>query len=313
MADQAVAVPLEISSSELFSGATEPEPRQEAAPEREPENDGQPRDEHGRFAPKTEQEEPVAPAAAQQEEPVQQPQAPTDDDKSGHVPSWRLRQETEERRAFEQRWQEEARQRAILQQQFADAQRRIEQLQQPKQDPVDFYADPEAAFKQRLNPLEERQARFEQSMRLTVSRAMAIATHGAQAVSEMDQALEKASRENHPDLPALTAQLRASDDPVGVAIQWHKRSKLLEETGGDLTSYRQKALDDALNDPAFLAKAMERARAQASGQQQPGSRPAINLPPSLNKAPGSGVTNTELDDADMSSGSLFKNAVSNRR
>jgi hypothetical protein len=312
MADQAVAVPLEIDDKALFSGAMDNEPAQEAAPERETEQPERPRDEHGRFAPKTEQEQPEAPVTAQQETPAQQPQQPADDDKSGNVPSWRLREVREAREAAERRAEQAERERAVERQQLAALQREIAELRKPKQDPVDFYADPDAAFKQRLTPLEERQANFESAMQFRLSRTMAIAEHGAAAVKEMEEAVRKANREGHPEIRQLSAQMDASDDPVSVAMNWHKRTKLMDSTGGDLDAYRQRILDEAAKDPAFQAKVLEAARAQA-GQQQPGSRPAINLPPSLNRAPGSGVTNAELDDADMSDRALFKHAAPARR
>jgi hypothetical protein len=98
----------------------------------------------------------------------------------------------------------------------------------------------------------------------------------------------------------------ASDHPVDVAVNWHKRAKLVETTGGDLDAYRQRILDEATKDPAFQAKVLEAARATAG---RPGSRPQVQIPPSLNKAAGSGVSNADLDEADMSDRSLFKHAL----
>jgi hypothetical protein len=299
-----------MDDTELMNSAMANEPKQQpAVEERQPEPDNRPRDEHGRFAPKTEQEQPEEPVAAQQEAPAQ-PQQPTDDDKSGHVPSWRLREVREAREAAERRAEQAERERMADRQQMAAMQRQLEQLQKPKQEPVDFFQNPDEAFQQRLSPIEERQAQFESRMRLNVSRAMAIATHGAPAVTEMEQAIDKASRENHPDIQALAAQMRASDDPVNVAMNWHKRSKLFEATGGDIDGYKAKLSDDLLKDPTFLAKALEAARTQAG---QPGTRPAINLPPSLNRAPGSGVSAAELDANDMSDASLYRHATTSGR
>jgi hypothetical protein len=303
MADQTTTVPLEIDDKELFSGAMADEPRQQA-PEPQPEPEGPLRDENGRFAAKTEPE----PEAVTQQE-VQQP--PTDDDKSGQVPSWRLREVREAREAAERRADQAERERAVERQQFMALQREIEQLRRPKAEPVDFFQNPDEAFQQRVTPLQERQAAFESQLQFRMSRTMAIAEHGIAAVKEMEEAVKKANREGHPELPSLSAQMNASDDPVSVAMNWHKRSKLLDETGGDLAGYRQKTIEEALNDPAFLAKAVERARAQAQGQP---SRPSVQLPPSLNKATGSAATtNGQQDAADMSDAGLFRHAMGNRR
>jgi hypothetical protein len=305
MADQTVP----MDDKDLMNAAFAAEPVREEPVAEAPQEPTQPRDDHGRFAPKTEQNEPEEPVAAQQEAPAQQPQQPNDDDKSGNVPSWRLREVREAREAAERRADQAERERAVERQQFLALQREIAELRKPKQDPVDFYTDPDGALNQRIAPVQEQFQQFASNMQFRMSRATAIAEHGAAAVKEMEDAVRKAHREGHPEIQMLSAQMDASDHPVDVAMNWHKHHRILTETGGDLTSYRQKAIDDALNDPAFLAKAMERARAQASGQQQPGSRPAINLPPSLNKAAGSGVSAADLDTADMSDAGLMRHAM----
>lgn len=284
----------------LMEGAFAAEPTEK--PVETPQENEKLRDELGRFAPKTEQEpEPVV----VQEQPVQ-PQKTEEDDKSGHVPSWRLREEREAREAATKRADDAARESFAFRQQMQDMQRRLEQLQKPKQEPVDFFQNPDEAFQQRMTPLQERQAEFESKLQFRMSRTMAIAEHGAAAVKEMEEAVRKANREGHPEIRMLSVQMDNSDDPVSVAMNWHKRSKLLEETGGDLTTYRQKALDDALNDPEFLAKALERARAQAG---QP-ARSSINLPPSLSRAAGTGATEkVGLTAEDMTDASLYAHAT----
>jgi hypothetical protein len=268
----------------------------------EPEKVEQPRDEHGRFAAKTEEPEKPEPVV-DAKEPIEQPEPKED---GGQVPSWRLRELREAREAAERRAEEASRQAYAQQQQLAALQRQLAELQQPKPEPVDFFQNPDGAIEQRLSPLEARYAQLETTLRLNTSRAIAIATHGAKAVSEMEQAVEKASREGHPEINLLAAQMRASDDPVNVAMQWHKRSRMMEVTGGDPDAYRQRVLDEAMKDPAFQAKVLEAAR----GQVQPNSRPNIQLPPSLSKVPGSAPDHS--DDADMSDAGLFKHAMNSR-
>jgi len=263
----------------------------------EPERAEQPRDEHGRFAPKAEV---AAEAPAPQAEP--QPEQPKDED--GKVPSWRLRELREAREAAERRAEETGRREYALQQQLQALQRQVQQLTAPKAEPVDFFQNPDGAIEQRLSPIEARFAQLESTMRLNTSRALAVATHGAKAVSEMEAAVEKASREYHPEMNLLAAQMRASDDPVGVAMQWHKRTRMMEVTGGDPDAYRQRVLDEAMKDPAFQAKVLEATR----GQVQPNSRPNIQLPPSLSKVPGSAPERDGGDD-DVSDAGLFRHAM----
>jgi len=284
--------------SDIMAEPVTEQPQEQQA---EPEKAEQPRDEHGRFVAKT--EEPAKPEPVEAKPP--EPEQPRDDD--GKVPSWRLRELREAREAAERRAEEASRQAYAQQQQLAALQRQLAELQRPKPEPVDFFQNPDGAIEQRLSPIEARFAQLESTMRLNTSRALAVATHGAKAVSEMESAVEKASREGHPEMQLLAAQMRASDDPVGVAMQWHKRSRMMEVTGGDPEAYRQRVLDEAMKDPAFQAKVLEAAR----GQVQPNTRPNIQLPPSLSKVPAS-APERQADDSDMSDAGLFRHAMNSR-
>lgn len=305
MADQETTVPMDdqgLLSSIMADEAKEP------AVETPIE---QPRDDQGRFAPKEEAEAKpaeVKPAEAKPAEPQPEAkQAVPEDDKTGNVPSWRLREEREAREAALRRVDEESRARYALQSQLQDMQRQMERLQAPKQEPVDFFTDPNAAFKQQLSPFEQRFESLASEVRLNTSKAMAVSLHGAQPVMEMEQAIEKAMAANDPDMMPLAAQMRASNDPVSVAMKWHQSRKLWETTGGDPDAYRQRVLDEAMKNPEFQAKVIELARGQAPAQSS--SRPNIQLPPSLNKASGSGSSTVSGEDADMSDRALFAHAM----
>jgi chromosome segregation ATPase len=295
MAD--VTVPMD--DKELFAAATADEaPVETEAPAEAQEVVGQPRDEAGRFAPKTE-EAPQADAAPTQ----QQPEAVTDaKDEGGNVPSWRLREIREERDAHARRVQEIEQQATTYQRQMAEMQRQLAELRSPKQEPVDFFADQDGFLKQKLTPYEERINKLENEIRMTSSRAMAVAEHGIAMVKEAEKAVEEAFARNDPSLQALTAQLRGNSDPVGAAIQWHSNNRLMKETGGNINAYRDKILAEAMKDPAYQAKVLEAARGQSGS-------PNIKLPPSLNKTAGSGVTAAELSSEDMSDRALFQQAV----
>lgn len=258
------------------------------------------RDDKGRFAPK------------EQAAPAETVQAATDttsaqQDTAAHVPSWRLREVNEAREAAERRAQEtEARARAYERE--LEEMRRQFMAQQPKAEPVDFFADPDAALKNRLDPFEQRVQAIERNANLRASRAENIAIHGRDTVTEMEKAVEQAMRSGHPELPALRMQMLQSEDPVGVAMQWYQRDKLLKETGGDLSSYKNKMLDEALKDPAFLAKAIEAAKQQASGQV-PGSKPnnVVQIPPSISRATAAASPHEE--NGDLSDRSLYSYAT----
>jgi hypothetical protein len=151
-------------------------------------------------------------------------------------------------------------------------------------------------------------AAFESQLQFRMSRTMAIAEHGIAAVKEMEEAVKKANREGHPELPSLSAQMNASDDPVSVAMNWHKRSKLLDETGGDLAGYRQKTIEEALKDPAFLAKAMER-RPRASAAISPGSRPSVSSRHPSTRLPAPASPTPSRSRRHERQPSLFKHAT----
>jgi len=262
------------------------------------------RDELGRFAPVEQKPEPVQ---AQQPAPVAQPQA---DDKDGQVPSWRLREIREARDAAEQRAQEAERRAYAFEQQM----RQFQTANKPKPEPVDFFANPDQALEQRIQPIQDEYAQRESALRLGFSKRFAQIEHGKEAVGEMEKAVQQAINQGHPDMHALSMRMQRSDDPVGEAMQWYKNQKLMSETGGDLVAYKQKLLDEAMKDPAFQAKVLEASRGAAqTAAAQPGARPNIQLPPSLSKVPGSGVSAAADADNDMSDKALFKDAMAFKR
>lgn len=103
----------------------------------------------------------------------------------------------------------------------------IEKLgpQQQEPAPIDWYADPDAAMGQRLDravsPLEQKFSSLEtQIIRLT-----AVQQHGVEKVTAFEKYVTEAMRQNpaDPEIMALSAQMRASPDPVGVGIQWYEK------------------------------------------------------------------------------------------
>ena len=200
---------------------------------------------------------------------------------------------------------EQERQRAYaLEQQFRQLQASLQQQATPQQ-PIDIFQDPEAALQQRFQPLEQRLNTTVQTLTLRASKAEAVAEYGKAAVAEMEEFIKQQGAAGSPKLQVLAAQMHQSDHPVGVAMEWYQGERLLRDTGGDLKSYRTKLEEELLSNPEFQAKAIERARGQA--QPQPGSRPNIQLPPSLNKVSSAGVAGA--DEYDASDAGLFKYAT----
>jgi hypothetical protein len=284
----------QIDSASLFESAMSNEPEAQAGVVVEQVAE-QPRSEDGKYAAKVEAE------------PVKEPiQAEPGKDKEGSdaPPSWRLREMREERDAERARAENASREAA----QFRAELEQFRRQNAPKPEPVDIFADPNAWAQEQLSPIEQRMQNMQTTFILRASRAENVAVHGRDAVAAAENAIGEAMQARDPEVSALRAKMLASDDPVGVAVEWHKSRSVLKETGGDLTAYREKALEDALNDPAFLAKALERANASSQQQNgQPAPKNVIKLPPSVGKI--AAAQSASADGGDMSNESLFANAM----
>lgn len=295
-------VELGVSDKEMFQNAMAEEPKQEEQPERA-------RDDKGRFVAAAREEAPpeakppeTPQAQTQEAAPTEQPEAQKDE--AANVPSWRLREVREAREAAERKAQEAEQRAWQVEQQFRQLSEQLQKLQQPKQEPVDFFADPDRAINQHLTPIEQKLERFMQDMTLRQSRTAAIAQHGADKVAEMESAIDGLIAKRHPDMASLAAQMRASDDPAGVAMNWYQRHKLVEQTGGDIESFKAKLLEDAMKDPKFQAKVIELARGAPAAQ----TGTVVQLPPSLSRVPTAGASHS-ADDNDASDAALFKHAM----
>lgn len=105
------------------------------------------------------------------------------------------------------------------------------------------------------------------------------------------------------------AEIRNATNPGRALMKWHQREQTLQSIGdGGLDGYRQRALDEALKDPAFRQKAMEAWREEAQANTQPRSPNTPSLP-SLNRTTGAaaGASRTAVSDAE-----LFQTATARR-
>lgn len=181
--------------------------------------------------------------------------------------------------------------------------------QQKPAEPPDQFADP-AGYnnywlqreQQLVQTLQER-ARME---KLEESLDDAAEQHG-KAFEEAYQAVLSARD------PALVAKLTASPRRAGKAImEWHRQQEVLRTVGNDPAAYRAKLQDELLNDQAFVAKVIERVRAQP-GQPAPQSRPqnVTRLPPSMNRV--AAAAPAAEGDEDGSEEAIFAEAERPRR
>ena len=281
-----------ITDEQLYSDANSDEAPAEAvveAPEAPAEQDGQPRDEAGRFAEKPADE--PAPAV----EAVTEAAKPAVDDNAAMVPSWRVREINEEKRQFADRL---AALETERNQWLADRQR-LQSLEKPpepaaKPDPL---LDPEG-YEKYL------ETKFEEKI-LNNHRENSLSQAHRTYKTEFEEAYAAAQKQVD---PALKARMHQSRDPGETLIQWHRENKTRAEVGNDPNAYFDKRFEAYLSDPANQAKVLERIRGGA--QPQPGAprqASAVNLPPSLTRATNASA-DVSADDNDISNDALWRHA-----
>jgi len=238
------------------------------------------RDEAGRFAKKEEPEtaEVVAEPAADK---------PVVDDNASQVPSWRVREINEEKRA------------ALAELEALRAERaQWQRQQQPKAEPEakpakpDPLLDPEGYAKSVRDEIREEilSERREESLQRA---AEAHPDEFKEAYAAAQRAVD----------PALRARMQQSRDPGKTLLEWHRDNKVKAEVGHDPNAWLEKKLEERLNDPAFLAKAIERSK---GATQLADGRPRVDLPPSLNGASRSNASLKSSANDDVSDEDLFR-------
>lgn len=207
------------------------------------------------------------------------------------------------------RQQNEHMSRLLMQPQFVQPQQPQGQ-QQPAGPEPSIWDNPEAYLAARINPYwQQAQAEIMQireqlfAEKEAMSRERAIDKFGDEAVDAAFNDLAQHMQAGH----ALHdyARIMQSPHPFGELMRWHQTQVNEREVGGDLNGWLERKLEERMNDPAFQAKVIERARS-GSQQQQGGS--TVKLPPSLSRAPSSmqilGAEAMDEDDAAILKSSL---------
>jgi hypothetical protein len=243
------------------------------------------RDEAGRFAKKEEPETAEVITETQVEKPAV-------DDNAPMVPSWRVREINDEKRTLADRLAALEAEKATWQRQPQQPQQQPRAVEPPKVVVPDPLLDPEGY---REHVLEEaRQERLRERRDESMEKAH-------EANPEEFAAAYKAATENGV-IPELKARMNNSRDPGKELLAWHREQKVKAEVGTDPTAWLEKKLEERLNDPAFLQKAIERSK---GASQQSDGRPRVDLPPSLNGASRSNASLKSSND-DVSDDELFR-------
>jgi len=251
-----------------------------------------PRDERRRFAPKQAAEEPAAPVA--QEQPVV---AEAPKDTSQGIPSWRLKEEAEARRAAEERAANHERELMELRRQFQAMQKQNE----PKAPVPDIWENADGFVDHRANQAIEPIKGEINQLREYYSQRDAIREHGAEKVQAAYDALAKGINARDPEVIAVYQRAMSSIDPYGDIMKWHKKQTIFSTIGDDPEAFVERQIEERLKDPTYQAKVLERIR--GSAQARPST--ITPLPPSLNRATSAAPPGEE----DESEGGLLESAL----
>lgn len=255
----------------------------------------QPRDDSGRFATKQE-----APAVVEQPvaevQPVSQ-ELTEEHPANGGIPQARLKAEAEKRREAEA-------DAAALRREIAELRGMVQARQQPAQPQQEkpapnLFEAPEEYITSQLSPVQQQLQEMREE--LWESRASALHTPEAlQAAKEAAGALA-----GTPQGRALHEHIMAGGNPFDNLVKWHKQQQVYSRIGDNPDAWLDAEIEKRMQDPQFLAQAVERARAGASATVNR-SQPNTNLPRSISRLPAGG--NMPADN-DMSDGALFSNAM----
>lgn len=232
------------AQQEMFAFATQAEPEPTPAPSPEP-------------------------TPAPSPEPAPSP-APAED-RDSPIPSWRLREESENRRLAEER----ARQ---LQARLDAVEAHRQQQQGQKTPAPDWFVDPaaamQAAMQEFYRPIQAEQHRVLMQM----SRDMAEYRHGAENVALAEKVFLEARDKRILD-PMDYQRVIQAPNRYDAVVQWYKRLYALHTVGEDPNAWWEKQFETRMADPKFQAQVMEKIRGAAA------ARPAeTKLPPSLSRA-----------------------------
>jgi hypothetical protein len=218
------------------------------------------------------------------------------------VPAGRLREESDARRRAER---EATELRARL------AAYEVQPRQQQPDKKLDVFDNPAGFVKQEVEPLFESFRQELQMTREAMSADNAVRVFGDEKVSAARAALEQGMARHEPNAWATYQRAMASHDPYGVITRWHMDRETLTQIGGDLESYKQRILEEAMQNPEFHKRVIQAAKGQATGQiNRPVTQSKVPTLPSLSDIGAAGA-----DEAinEPSEEALFRAAVSAKR
>jgi len=241
-------------------------------------------------APEAPQPPPDSPPTEPTAVPPPPPEAP-----ETTIPSWRLREEADARRAAEDRAR-------ALEGRLAEISKHIQQnTKQP-----DFFDNPDAATQNLIARTLEPYIQSNEARMMYMGRMVAQAVHGSNSVNEAERAFMEAHDAKTLD-PVDYERVVQSPNRYDAAVQWHKTRSILNSVGSDPAAWFDRQLEEKMSDPKFQAQMLERVQKGAA------SRPSTTrLPPSLSRSTAVASSAPE-PVGDMSDRSLFDFAMTGKR
>lgn len=222
------------------------------------------------------------------------------------IPAFRLREESEARRRAEQ--------------DRDDLRRRLEMLerqppQQQRQAPakIDIFDNPNGFVRQEVEPLFNEFRAELQRTREAMSLDNALGRYGEEKVNAARLALEQGMGRGDPAAWSTYNRAMQGHDPYGIIARWHQERETLNSIGGDLTTYKQRVLDEAMKDPEFQKRVMEATRGAALASGQTIHRPAQSKVPTTPSLANFGSGGGDEAIQEPSDDQLFRQAVSAKR
>lgn len=295
---------MEIPSDKELFEATETDEAPETVadtPAEQPaaQEEGQPRDDAGRFAARQEPEP--------QPDPAQAPQAQQPARDEAHVPSWRLREVREEADRRVASAVAEAEQR--FQRQYEMLQRQNQPRPEPQPAP-DVFENPNAflehGVRQQVDPIKSEV----QQTREFFSRMMAEEKHGPEKVQAAFDWIKQGLAQRDPEAVSTYQRAMQSMHPFGDLVTAHQQRAVYQQIGSDPNAWFEKELERRMADPAFAGAQLQKIQQSTRGGQQPQGQaaPLVQLPPSLRNAPSARASNDDSEGGDISNDALWAHA-----
>ena len=240
-------------------------------------------------APVEAQAETPAETPVEAKEPPAQPVAQQPQEDAHRVPLRELLDERDKRQA--------------LQRQIEELRRQV-QPKEPQKAP-EFWEQPEGNIDHRVQQAVQPLVQELIMQREQTSRALAAIQYGEDTVNEAYKDLETRIQSGDPVARFDYQRVMAQPNQYAALVQLHQQRKALNEIGNDPNAYREKLLSEALNDQAFLAKALEAAKAKAASSPSvvtyaaPGKAKGLPSISNVGAAGSVGASNADISDDDM--------------